>query len=155
MVFCARNCIEECRLRLFKVKTSLEKCFTPLCVFGFNGKYGQTEIALHFDCKKTPRFYALILPSMYFRITHPERERERERDRVTPTVAKPSSGQAQIVLPPPPRSRQPSFLFFLSYSSTLLLPLAQRRWSSRHQPPAHFTPPPNSPDLAVAVFHPI
>ena len=127
MVFCARNCIEECRLRLFQVKTSLGKCFTPLCVFGFNGKYGQTEIALHFDCKKTPRFYALILPSMYFRITHPERERERERDRVTPTVAKPSSGQAQIVLPPPPRSRQPSFLFFLSYSSTLLLPLAQRR----------------------------
>ena len=81
MVFCARNCIEECRLRLFQVKTSLGKCFTPLCVFGSNGKYGQTEIALHFDCKKTPRFYALILPSMYFRITHPERERERERER--------------------------------------------------------------------------
>ena len=80
-------------------------------------------------------------------------------DRITPTaaqialpyhpyrIAQPSQGQ--------PRSHRPTtFLFFLSSSSTLLLPLAQHRWSGCHRPPAPSTPFPNPSDLAAAVLHP-
>ena len=87
------------------MKTSLGKCFTPLCVFGSNSKYNQTKIALHFDCKKTPFdckiIYTLILPLMYFRTTQPEKERERERE---------SEKREQIVMPPPPPSQAPAKL---------------------------------------------
>ena len=58
---------ENVRLRLYRVKTFSGNYFTPLCVFGTKGKYGQPEILLHFD-RKNPlltrkTISILILPS--------------------------------------------------------------------------------------------
>ena len=110
-------------------------------------------------------------PSFYLQmISKTQRERERERERAQVAI-QPSSDNpdhatptAQIMPPhhpdrasqasaPPPRSRQPSFLIFLSSSSTLLLPLAQRCQSSCHQPPAHYIPTLNPPSAPVSLVH--
>ena len=148
------------RLRLFKLKPNSEITFTPLCVFGFNRKYGQLKNQLHVDCKNTnfscKSNAALILPSNDFQDS--QREKERERESTGGRLAK--LQQPRSCCPhrpdhatPLPRSHWPSFLFFLSSSSTLLLPLAQHRRSSCHQPPTHYTPPPNPPFAPMSFLH--
>ena len=146
---------------MIKLKPNSEITFTPLCVFGFNRKYGQLKNQLHVDCKNTnfscKSNAALILPSNDFQDS--QREKERERESTGGRLAK--LQQPRSCCPhrpdhatPLPRSHWPSFLFFLSSSSTLLLPLAQRCRSGRPRPPAHSTPPSNPPDLAAANLHP-
>ena len=112
---------------MFQLKTNFGITFTPLCVFGSNRKYGQMENQLHFDRKIThfsrKTNSAFILPSN--KLQDSEREREREHEHTPHMVQKPdhaspqpSSGQPRLCRPIAQITRRPSFLFFLSSSST-------------------------------------
>ena len=61
-------------MRLFRLKRLLGNYFTTLCVFGTYEKLGQTEIALHVDCKKLlltrKTISVLILPSIVLHFSH-------------------------------------------------------------------------------------
>ena len=141
------------RLRLFQLKPNSEITFTPLCVFGFNRKYSQLKNQLHVDYKNTnfsrKSNAALILPSNDFQDS--QREKERERESTGGRLAK--LQQPRSCCPhrpdhatPLPRSHWPSFLFFLSSSSTSPI------WLLSTTNPLHSTPKPN---LCTGEFPPL
>ena len=145
------------------MKTNFRKYFTPLCVFSTNWKYGQTKNILHFDRKIPPLTckinFIVVLPSRNILQTKKvERERERERERESRHHShrwKLISAAIQIVTTQNRSCSRPTQDRARSRHTDLVLPLAQRRWSGHHRPPAHSTPPPNPPDLVAAVLHPL
>ena len=141
------------------MKTNFRTYFTPLCVFGTNWKYGQTKNILHIDRKIPPLTckinFIVVLPSSNILQTKKvERERERE-SRHHSHRWKLIGAAIQIVTTQNWSCSRPTQDRARSRHTDLVLPLAQRRQSGHHWPPAHSTPPPNPPDLVAAVLHPL